>query len=147
MKITTHHCTDLYLYTPMRQWFSKWGARTLSRGGAMSQTEKKKRQTPMTVVFSESSLRGEMQRAGLTQTNQKHSFISDPPIKTESYHLNASCTYASVYKSNCRDNSGIHDSFLIWDSFFNLDQNLRMLNSSGESARLFLRASFVRNRW
>ena len=59
----------------IEQWFSKWGARppggarTLSRGGAMSQTEKEKKTADLSLV-SESSLSGEMQGAGLTQTNQ-----------------------------------------------------------------------------
>src|SRR4029434_561277 len=49
--------------------FPPGGARTLSRGGAMSQTEKKKTIADLSLV-SESSLSGEMQGAGLTQTNQ-----------------------------------------------------------------------------
>ena len=55
----------------LEQWFSKWGARppggarTLSRGGAMSQTEKEKKTADLSLV-SESSLSSEMQGAGLT---------------------------------------------------------------------------------
>ena len=110
----------------------EWGADTLP-GGARCDGDKKN--VADLSLVSESSLRSEMQRAGLTQTNQKQSFVSDPPIETESYHLNASCTYASVYKINCRDNSGIHGKFSHLGFVFNLD-----LNSSGESARLFFRA-------
>ena len=51
-------------------------------GRAMWQREKKKNVGDLW-LFSESSLCGEIQRVGLTQTNQIHSFISDPQIKTE----------------------------------------------------------------
>ena len=49
--------------------FSKWGARIglLSQGRAVSQ---KKKNVADLSLLSESSLRGEMQGAGLTQTNQ-----------------------------------------------------------------------------
>src|SRR4029434_10208797 len=65
----------------------EWGADTLPGGGARCDGDKKN--VADLSLVSESSLRSEMQRAGLTQTNQIHSFVSDPPIKMESYHLNA----------------------------------------------------------